>query len=143
MNCKDSKRSETEDEGDSSSADIVNTPSLGTRRWLRRRWAGVGVEQGLCPTKGKPEVDASGAVRGASSTTNFPCCHDPLAFEGAVETSRMGVVGGVTSLSSPNSDESSQTGKVSQRCEVISTLARRDGCVRRAKAGCKEAADSP
>lgn len=135
-----SKRSDVEEDGDSSSVDMAKTPSLGTRRWLRRRWAGVGVEHGVWLTKGNPDIDASGAVRGASPKN--PCCHVTLA--GTVETSRMGVVGGVMSLSSPKSEESSQIGNDVTRVIVMSVLARRaGGRMLDKKAGCKGAAFSP
>ena len=90
-----------DDEGELSSDDMAKTPSLGTRRWLRRREAGVGVD-GAGGAGGKPVVDDNGAVRGAVSKKRLSCCHvaPTAALGGTEEVSRIGVVGGV-SVSSP------------------------------------------
>lgn len=89
----------SEDE-ESSSKDMLNTPSLGERKccpWRRDEGEGVTILAG----KLNPDVDVKGAVRGPSSYANNVCCHVPAP--------RVGVVGGVRSSASLLS---SQMGKL-------------------------------
>lgn len=88
---------------ESSSNDILNTPSLGERTWClwrREDGEGVAVAAAVAGPNGNACVDESGAVRGPSSYANNVCCHVlPL----------VGVAGGVNPSASVMS---SQIGKV-------------------------------
>ena len=89
----------SEDE-ESSSKDILNTPSLGERKccpWRRDEGEGVTIPAG----KLNPDVNVRGAVRGPSSYASNVCCHVPMP--------RVGVAGGVRPSASV---VSSQTGKL-------------------------------
>ena len=89
----------SEDE-ESSSKDMLNTPSLGERKCcLWRRNEGEGVT--ILVRKLNPDVKVRGAVRGPSSYANNVCCHVPVP--------RVGVVGGVRPSASV---VSSQIGKL-------------------------------
>jgi hypothetical protein len=88
----------SEEDEESSSKDMLNTPSLGERKccpWRRDEGEGVVIILG----KLNPDADVRGAVRGPSSNDNSVCCHVPVP--------RVGVVGGVK----PSTSVSSQIGK--------------------------------
>ena len=107
--------SESSDD-ESSSVDMAKTPSLGTRRWLRRRLAGDGVENVAVDANGKSNVEDKGAVRGASCSKL--CCHVALEYLGKLELSRTGVVGELTTVMSSQMGKSSHSARGSSVAEA-------------------------